>query len=69
MFKNDNDFKFEGIIHEQILYSILQKGVRVGNSDIYITHRGYDLDESKMKTKQERNLKLLEKHIALIPSR
>lgn len=68
LFKNDNDFKFEGIIHEQILYSILQKGVRVGNSDIYITHRGYDLDESKMKTKQERNLKLLEKHIALIPN-
>lgn len=68
LFKNDKSYKFEGIIHEQILPSILQNGKRIGNSDVYITHRGYDLDEARMRAKQERNLKLLEKHISFNPN-
>lgn len=68
MFKNDKDFKFEGIIHEQILNSITKKGYKIGNSDIFITHGGYNLEKNKMEEKQLRNLKLLEKHVSINPN-
>jgi glycosyltransferase involved in cell wall biosynthesis len=59
IFRNHKNFKFSGIIHEQVLPSILEQNFRIGNSNIKIFHSGYDLTEKEMKKKQERNLKLL----------
>jgi glycosyltransferase involved in cell wall biosynthesis len=63
LFKNDKNIKFSGVIHEQIINSILSQNLKIGNSDIKIEHLGYDLDDKALAQKQERNLNLLLKHI------
>lgn len=63
LIKNYNRFQFEGIIHEQVINSITNSGYKIGNSELLISHSGYNLNEIEMQKKQERNLILLEKHI------
>lgn len=56
MFRNEQGFKFEGKIHEQIKESIENKGYSIFESDFEITHTGYsEINEDKL----ERNLKML----------
>ena len=59
LFKNDNRFRFDGIIHEQILNSILENGFTFKNSPLEFIHLGYNYQLDKMKLKQQRNLELL----------
>jgi glycosyltransferase involved in cell wall biosynthesis len=60
LFKNDNRFRFKGVIHEQILESILENGYKLESTNIKINHIGYNLSKQEMLNKQLRNLKLLE---------
>ena len=67
LFKYEPEFKFEGIIHEQILPSILKKGYKIETSAIEIQHLGYALSENEMEKKHLRNLDLLEKWLEKYP--
>ncbi len=60
IFRNHSDIKFEGRIHEQVLFSIARLKGKVGTLDIPIYHTGYE-DPNTLKKKRERNKKLLEK--------
>lgn len=66
-FKNLPNIKFEGIIHEQVVYSITALGYAVENTNVKIEHIGYDLSDFAMKAKQERNLKLLNRSLSQSP--
>ena len=67
LIRNNEYFKFSGIIHEQIINSIIESGYKIGSTNINVIHYGYGLNEEKMTQKQQRNLNLLSKHIALNP--
>jgi glycosyltransferase involved in cell wall biosynthesis len=60
-FRYNPEFRFEGIIHEQIIPSILKKGYKLELSEINILHLGYDLSAEEMRKKHLRNLDLLNK--------
>ncbi|GEM_PF-702291 len=60
IFRNHPEIKFEGRIHEQVLFSIARLKGKVGTLDIPIYHTGYE-DPGTLKKKRERNKKLLEK--------
>ena len=68
IFRNDPRIRFEGIIHETVMPSVLnvgaEDGLSVGHSIISIDHIGYDGD---MARKHMRNLPLLERHAAALP--
>lgn len=59
LFKNNPNFKFEGIIHEQIANSIINSGFKLIDSGIEFIHEGYNYDALTMNKKQKRNLDLL----------
>lgn len=58
MFPNNPAIRFERPIHEQIMPSALRIGLTMHNTDIVIEHHGY-ADPKTMKSKAERNVKLL----------
>ncbi len=68
IFRNDPRIRFEGIIHETVLPSIMrvcgEDGLAIGDSIIEVDHAGYDGDLAR---KHRRNLPLLEKHAAALP--
>ncbi len=68
LFRNNPKFRFEGVIHEQIAYSILRQGYKVGNCKVQLLHLGYDLDPEKIRLKQLRNLDLLNKALEKDPN-
>ena len=59
LFPNDKNVRFEGAIHEQIENSLLRNNYRIKNSKIEIDHIGYNIPESELKLKANRNLKVL----------
>ena len=59
LFRNNPKIRFEGIIHEQVLNSILEAGFKIADSDIEFLHEGYNHDAVTMRKKQKRNLDLL----------
>ncbi len=59
LFKNSENIKFEGSIHEQIVFSLKKNNYKLIESKIIIDHLGYDVPQEQMKAKAERNLKLL----------
>ncbi len=59
LFRNNPNFYFEGVIHEQVLYSILKQNYKIKNCSVQLLHLGYDLDPEKIRLKQLRNLELL----------
>lgn len=59
LFRNNLHFKYEGIIHEQIVNTIISSGFKIEDSKIEILHEGYNYEPSVMKKKQLRNLNLL----------
>lgn len=63
LFRNNPAFRFECRIHEQVLPSILRNSSpeRIGRADITINHYGYENAEVVLKSKIERNLRMLEK--------
>ncbi len=60
IFRNHPEIKFEGRIHEQVLFSIARLKGKVGTVDIPIYHTGYE-DPDTLRKKKGRNKKLLEK--------
>lgn len=68
MFRNNQDFRYRGIIHEQIQDSILEKGFQLSDSEIILVHYGYSLVPDVMKRKQIRNLELLLQEVKLKPN-
>ena len=63
LFKNDPRIRFSGIIHEQVLGSIQKLGLRIQNTPIEFLHLGYTHDKDSLRSKQLRNLRLLDKAI------
>jgi len=68
LFRNNPNFFFEGVIHEQVLYSILKQNYKVKNCSVQLLHLGYDLDPEKLRLKQLRNLELLNIALAKEPN-
>lgn len=68
IFRNDPRIRFEGIIHETVLPSVIrvgeEDGLEIGDSVLEIDHLGYD---GEMGHKHKRNLPLLMKHVEKHP--
>ncbi len=68
VFRNDPRIRFEGIIHETVLPTVMKvcddEGLAIGDSVIEIDHVGYD---GEMGHKHRRNLPLLQRHVASLP--
>ena len=61
LFKNSPDYKYEGVIHEQITPSIIRNGGNCEDTDILILHYGYLFKESQSgNSRAQRNLNLLQ---------
>ncbi len=67
LFINNKKIRYKGIIHEQIINSIIDNGYKIEITDIKMLHLGYSLDKTQMEIKQKRNLDLLNKQIELYP--
>jgi glycosyltransferase involved in cell wall biosynthesis len=67
MFKRHPEVEFTGIIHEQILESLLQVGYKIENTDLKFVHLGYSHNKESMEKKNLRNLELLNNAIANKP--
>lgn len=59
LFRNIDGIEFNGKVHEQITGSLTKNGIKLFNSNILITHLGYNISADEKKVKAERNLKLL----------
>jgi glycosyltransferase involved in cell wall biosynthesis len=68
VFRNDPRIRFEGIIHETFVPSVMkvceEDGLKIGDSVLEVDHIGYDGDLGR---KHRRNLPLLERHVANLP--
>ena len=68
LFRNHPAIRFEGIIHEQILESILAQHLTISTSSIQFSHEGYNLSPQEMLEKQKRNIALLDNAILQKPT-
>ncbi|MBS1536395.1 MAG: glycosyltransferase [Bacteroidetes bacterium] len=68
LFRNSPDVRFQGIIHEQVLESIIQLGLEIEHSPVKLYHEGYNLSPEAMLSKQKRNLTLLDMAIQERPT-
>jgi hypothetical protein len=59
LFRNGLGFAFEGRAHEQIVWSIQSAGFNVTHSSLLVHHQGYEVDADSMRSKMERNVRLL----------
>lgn len=66
IFRNDNIF-YAGVIHEQVLKSLLSNNYEIADSGIFIIHHGYDLNINEFNAKHLRNMKLLDKALSIEP--
>ncbi len=62
LFKNREEYRFQGRIHEQIIYSILERVsfAEIGDSGLKINHYGYNPQTNNIQAKTKRNLAILE---------
>ncbi len=67
MFRNRDDLRFEGRIHEQVLMPIRRIGGEVRWTDIHVVHSGSDPSPEAQRRKVERDLRILEKDLAERP--
>jgi glycosyltransferase involved in cell wall biosynthesis len=68
LFRNNPNIRFEGIIHEQVIDSIINAGFKISDSNIEFIHEGYNHDAVTMRKKQKRNLDLLLRQTKLDPN-
>jgi len=59
LIRNRDFIRFKGVIHEQVIESILENNLKLEETKVRINHLGYALDADAMKKKQQRNLDLL----------
>lgn len=67
IFRNHQGWKFEGSIHEQIVYSIQRAGKEIVTSQIQFKHIGYNVSREELIAKYERNLLLVEEELKQHP--
>ena len=67
LFRNMDNLKFEGRVHEQIYPSLERLGARVEVSDIAIKHSGYAAGGDELAAKARRNAVMLEQQLAEKP--
>jgi glycosyltransferase involved in cell wall biosynthesis len=68
LFVNRHDIRYKGIIHEQVIDSVIDAKLTFRNSPLEFVHLGYDYTVDKMKEKQARNLRLLNKALEKDPN-
>ncbi len=68
LFRNDPQIRFKGIIHEQVIDSILNLALKIENTDIVFVHTGYNLEKDLQNQKHRRNLNLLVKALESDPN-
>ncbi len=61
LFLNHPEIRFQGIIHEQVIKSVLALGYKLRTTFLRFSHLGYSHDKNAMYKKQSRNLELLNK--------
>ena len=61
LFRYKPGIKFSGIIHEQVLPSIIKAGYKLEQSRVILNHIGYMASQDALKQKHLRNLSLLDK--------
>lgn len=66
IFPKVDGVKFEGKIHEQVVYNLQRLGLRLVNTDIHVRHSGYR-DLTTIQEKSERNLRILRKELERDP--
>lgn len=59
IFRNNQQIRFQGIIHEQIIDSIISAGFSIAKSPLKIIHHGYNLASGELHRKRIRNAELL----------
>jgi len=62
LFRNLPGVRFEGVIHEQVIGSLVAHG-RIEKADVEVMHSGYTLSPEEMQAKARRNIVLLEKQL------
>ena len=60
-------FRFEGKVHEQVVYSIQRNGYEVASSNVIIDHLGYAQPREVIIAKCERNVELLRSQLREFP--
>lgn len=69
LFRNSDQYRYEGMIHEQIRPSIEKKGGMIENSDLIIFHKGYSGETVQGNDSRAlRNLHLLEESVKTSPN-
>ncbi|PKL82210.1 MAG: hypothetical protein CVV24_11320 [Ignavibacteriae bacterium HGW-Ignavibacteriae-3] len=59
IFPNYKGLAFKGKVHEQIVQSLVENGIKLIQSEVLIHHYGYDVSSDDKKAKAKRNLSLL----------
>lgn len=68
LFRNRPAYRYEGVIHEQVLPSIRRSGGRVVTTDLHLLHYGYLTRAAQGgRDRAERNLRLLDRAVAGAP--
>jgi glycosyltransferase involved in cell wall biosynthesis len=68
IFRNHTNIRYEGIVHEQVLKSIVSMGLKVKASSINGIHHGYNISPIELEKKHQRNINLLERAISDQPT-
>ena len=68
LFTNHRGIRFNGRIHEQVVYSLAQLKGEERESNIRLLHLGYGLDDAAQDKKNRRNRKLLEQMVREEPN-
>lgn len=67
LFRAHPRVRFEGAIHEQLYYSLVREKQRLASLNLRLIHKGYLASVFTERNKAERNLTLLEGHVAKNP--
>lgn len=59
LFRNDPSIKWQSRIHETVQFSLEEEGYLTEDSTITLVHEGYEISDSEMIKKLERNLDLI----------
>lgn len=68
LFVNDRKIRYQGIIHEQVINSVIANNYKIHHTSIELLHLGYGHSIEKMSEKTQRNLELLNKHLEAVPT-
>lgn len=64
LFRNGYGFEFRGRAHEQLVWSVHERGYNTPHCSLLVHHEGYEVDADSMRNKMLRNVKLLSADLA-----